>query len=105
MAKWYGEIGFGVTKETTPGVWVEDIVTRNYYGDVIKDYRQNQGSEFLNDNINISNTFSILSDPFANQNFSSMKYLVYSGVKWKITSVDIQYPRLILSVGGVYTDD
>ena len=28
MAKYYGEIGFSETTETSPGVWTEDIVKR-----------------------------------------------------------------------------
>jgi hypothetical protein len=31
-----------------------------------------------------------------------MLYVEFMGTKWKITNVEVQYPRLILSVGGVY---
>ena len=102
MAKFYGKIGYAITKETTPGVWVEEIVERSYYGDVIRNIRRLQGSENLNDDINVSNEISIVADAFANQNFYSMRYVEYMGAKWKVSSVEVKYPRLILNIGGVY---
>ncbi len=102
MAKFYGKIGYAMTKETTPGVWVEEIVERSYYGDVIRNIRRLQGSENLNDDINVSNEISIVADAFANQNFHSMRYVEYMGAKWKVSSVEVKYPRLILNIGGVY---
>lgn len=102
MNKFYGKIGYAITKETTPGVWVERIVERSYYGDVIRNIRCLQSSENLNDDINVSNEISIVADAFANQNFHSMRYVEYMGTKWKVSSIEVKYPRLILSIGGVY---
>lgn len=105
MAKYHGKIGFGVSSEIRPGVWKDTIVEKTYYGDILQNYVRNENAQQVNDNLNISNRFSILSDPFAVQNFHSIKYLEYIGVKWKVTNVEVQYPRLILSVGGVYNVD
>ena len=102
MAKWYGEIGFAETVETKPGVWVEQITKRNYYGDAIRNSRRLQSANQLNDNINISNQISIVADPYANNNFHSMRYAEFMGTKWKISDIEVQYPRLILTLGGVY---
>lgn len=102
MAKFYGSIGYAVTEETTPGVWEEKITERMYYGDLIRNTKKLQPTDQLNDNINIANEISILADPFAYDNFHSMKYVEFMGAKWKIISVEVQYPRLILTVGGVY---
>lgn len=102
MAKFFGKIGFATLTETTPGVWEEVITERDYYGEVIRNNRRLQGAQQLNDDISLSNEFSILADPFAVENFHSMRYLTYMGTKWKITTVDVQYPRLTLSVGGIY---
>ena len=102
MNKFYGKIGYAISKETTPGVWVERIVERSYYGDVIRNIRRLQSSENLNDDINVSNEISIVADAFANQNFHSMRYVEYMGTKWKVSSIEVKYPRLILSIGGVY---
>lgn len=104
MAKWYGLIGFGVTEETDPGLWEETIEKRNYYGDLLSNYRKLQNSGGVNDDVNIVNKISIIADPFANQNFHSIRYAEFMGTKWKVTDVEVQYPRLILSLGGVYNE-
>ena len=105
MAKFYGKIGYAETLETSPGVWQEQITERDYFGDLNRNTSTAQSSNQLNDNINISNEISILADPFANQNFHLMRYVEYMGAKWKITNVEVQYPRLILTVGGVYNGE
>lgn len=102
MNKFYGKIGYAISEETVPGVWVERMVERSYYGDVIRNIRRLQSSENLNDDINVSNEISIVADAFANQNFHSMRYVEYMGTKWKVSSIEVKYPRLILSIGGVY---
>ena len=104
MAKFYGPIGYATTVETEPGVWTDDIADRFYAGDIIRNTsRWSPNPNSTNDDLNISNQFSIIADPFAYQNFHSMKYVEFMGTKWKITNVDAsQYPRLILTVGGVY---
>lgn len=102
MGKFYGIIGYAESVETKPGVWKDEITERMYYGDVIRDTRRLQSSDTLNDNINISNEISIVADPYAYQNFHLMKYVEFMGAKWKISHIEVKYPRLILTVGGVY---
>lgn len=104
MSKFFGNIGYAINKEIRPGVWGDEIEVRSYYGDVIRDTRQYQTSDSLNDNLNVSNQFSIVADPFAYENFHSMKYIEYMGAKWKISNIEVKYPRLILTVGGVYNE-
>lgn len=104
MAKFCGVIGYAITRETEPGIYVEEIVENEYYGDVIKNTRRLKEANKVNDDINVSNQFSIVADPFANNNFHAMRYIVFMGAKWKITDVEVQYPRLILSVGGLYNE-
>lgn len=100
--KWYGVIGYGETTETKPGIWTEKITERSYYGDVIRNTRSLQSTDKVNSDINISNSISIISDPYANQNFHSIRYVEFMGTKWKVTNVEVQYPRLLLTIGGVY---
>ena len=102
MAKWFGKIGYVVTEETEPGVWEETVTEREYFGDMTSDRRKRQNSGEVNDDINLSNVISIVADPFAYQNCSNMAYVEIMGSKWKISDVEVQRPRLILSVGGVY---
>lgn len=105
MSKFFGIIGYAETKEPVPGVWKEEIVKRNYYGDVIRNTRRLQTADQLNDNINVSNEISIVADPYANENFHSMRYVEFMGAKWKISNVNVQPPRLILEIGGLYNGE
>ena len=104
MAKFYGEIGFGTSIETSPGVYEDQVTARNYYGDLIKNTRRLESSGSVNDDINISNQISIVADPYANENFYAIRYVKFMGAKWKISDVEVQYPRLILTIGGVYNE-
>lgn len=104
MPKWYGKIGYGVTEEASPGVWTEEIVERHYYGDIIRNLRRLETSDQVNDNVSVSNEISIVSDPYAFENFHSIRWIEFMGAKWKVSSVEVQYPRLVLSLGGVYND-
>lgn len=102
MAKFYGNVGYIETVETEPGCWEEQIIERPYYGDLIRNTSRYQSSGGVNDDININNNISIIADPYANENFQHMRYVEFMGAKWKITNVEIQYPRIILTIGGVY---
>lgn len=105
MAKWYGKIGYADLIEKEPGDWVEDITERSYFGEVYKNTRMLQSSGNVNDNVNISNQISIIADPYAKDHIYAMRYIEFQGAKWKITNVDVQYPRLTLSVGGLYNGE
>lgn len=102
MPKFYGPIGYARFEETSPGAWNEIITERNVIGDVIKMNRRLENTNNINDNVNIRNTFSIIADAYAYENFSNMRYIKWMGVLWKITDVEVQRPRLILTVGGLY---
>ena len=105
MAKFYGKIGYATTVETSPGIWQEEIIEKPYYGDFVRSTRKLNGGTTVNSDINVANEISIVADPFANENFYSMRYVMFKGTKWKIMSVEIQYPRLILEIGGIYNEN
>jgi len=105
MAKFYGVVGYIKTVEYEPGCYEEQTIERHYYGDLLRNTSRFQSSGGVNDDINVSNTISIVADPFANENFHHMRYVEFMGAKWKITNVEVQYPRLLLSIGGVYNGD
>lgn len=106
MAKFFGVIGYAEPKEISPGVWRDTIVEREYTGDLLRNVGNwVSQSNSTNDNLNISNQLSIIADPYAMENFHAMKYIEFMGHNWKITSVEVRYPRLILTVGGVYNGE
>lgn len=103
MAKYYGAVGYAETVETAPGVWEADRITeRNYYGDVIRNTRRWEKGEGLNDDLNVNNTISIVADAYALNHFFAIRYVSWMGANWKVTNVEVQPPRLILTIGGVY---
>ena len=104
MNKFYGKIGFNVTEEKPddPGVYVSTPVVRNCYGELMRTTKNAVGSDKVNQDIEIRNELSIVADPFAMNHFSDILYIEYMGVKWKVTGVEIKFPRLILTTGSVY---
>ena len=103
MNKYYGIVGYAIPTEIRPGVWDDVIVERKYYGDVIRNTKRwDTTTEGVNDNLNISNSISIVADPYAYNHFFGIKYLEWCGALWKVTEVEVQMPRLNLSIGGVY---
>ena len=104
MAKWAGKIGFVNTEETSPGVWTEIVTERRYAGDIIRVSKGWQStSEKINDDIKINNQISILADPYTTTHLSMIRYVEFMGTLWKVNDVTIEFPRLTLSIGGVYT--
>lgn len=104
MAKYYGMIGFATQEETKPGIWEDVIEERPYKGDVLRNGRRYDRSESINDNFTITNQFSIVSDAFLYSHVPALRYLEYMGSKFKIVSTELDRPRVIISVGGVYVD-
>lgn len=109
MARFFGTVGFIRTEETDyenhPGVWEPIVTEREYYGDVMRNTRrwdQNSGSS--NDNLVINNTISIIADSYAYGHIGAMKFVRWQGECWKITNIEIQRPRLILTIGGLYNE-
>lgn len=105
MAKWYGIVGYGADVEVRPTVWKTVITEKKYSGDLIQNNRMLQTSDKVNEDINVSNKISIIADPFVLENASSIRFVEFMGAMWKVNTIDFQYHRLILSVGGVYNGE
>lgn len=102
MAKFYGNIGFVTTKETAPGVYRPVETLRAYKGDLLNNVKRWESTEYVNDDLSLNNRISIPADSFAYENLGSMKFVEQYGTRWKITAAEVQRPRIILSIGGVY---
>ncbi len=102
MAKYSGKVGFVMIRETAPGVDTEIAVEKHYVGDVLRNTRRLENGEGINDNIVVNNQFSIVADAYANKNFFAIRYVTWMGARWKVTNIEVQRPRLLLTVGGVY---
>ena len=104
MARFYGPIGFAISQETEEGsgIWEDVVVERNYRGDVTRNTKRWENGEHLNSNLNVNNTISIVADPYASAKLFAIRYIKWLGEYWEVTSVEVQSPRLVLSVEGVY---
>lgn len=103
MAKFYGVIGYGETVETSPGVWQDVITERSYYGDIIRNARYLKESEGnVNNDISVGNSISIVADAYANAHIFAIRYIKWAGALWTVQMVEVQSPRLLLRLGGVY---
>jgi hypothetical protein len=103
MAKFVGSIGFAVSNETEPGVWVDSITEVKYVGDVTRTTQRWNSAEKVNADLTISDTISIVADGFTLSNVHSMKYVRWRGSTWKINTIQVNRPRLILEIGGLYS--
>lgn len=101
MARFYGMVGYGEPYESEPGVWEDRIVEVPYQGDVQRSHRKLEGTEVLQD-VQVLNAISIVADERAMAHFFRIKYVIWQDVYWIVASVEVQAPRLILTLGGVY---
>lgn len=102
--RFYGEVGYAESVETPPdsGVWVDEITEHIYQGDVLRNIRQLENNDKINDDISMNNSISIVADDFAVANFMNIRYVKWAGVYWTVSSVEVRRPRLILNLGSVY---
>ncbi len=103
MARFYGEIGYADSVETVPGVWEDVIEEYSYFGDVLRANRDQNVGDKVNPDIAVAgNSISIVCDEKALNEFHAMRYVKWAGVRWLISEYEVQFPRLILRLGGRY---
>lgn len=105
MAKWSGIVGFRIPTEIEPGDTRDVIFERRYKGDSITDGMKINSSNQQTRDFTIKKRISLVADPYAVHNYLFISHISYMGVLWEVSSVDIQYPRLILDIGGVYNGE
>jgi len=106
MSKYCGNIGYRETVEVDTDIWQDKITPHKHYGDVIKNTsRMVNGENTTIKTPQCNNSLSIVGDPYAFENFHNIVYATFMGTKWTVTNVDVQYPRLILTLGGVYNGE
>lgn len=105
MAKFFGLFGYRETGEVRNGIWMPRIVEYKYVGDVIRrSSRMQANSDSENQNVTCTNEISIVADPYAYEHYSTLVYVVWMGQKWSVKSIEVKYPRLIISLGDPYND-
>lgn len=105
MAKYFGEIGYAEPDqvETAPGVWEDVIIERKLSGDVLRNNRRlNPAVQQANNDITVGVTLSVVADAYAQEHFFAIRYARWVGILWTVSTVDVESPRLLLTLGGVY---
>ena len=102
MAKFFGTVGYGKAEEKAPGVYEDVITEKQYFGDVVRNTRQLKDGQSVNDDLSVSNSISIVADAYANENFFAIRYISWAGTLWTVSDVEVQSPRLLMRLGGVY---
>lgn len=105
MARFYGAVGYIIETETAVDVITNMPIEKMYKGDLVRNNRRLENGTDINDNVSISNQISILADPYANDHIHDMRYVKWRGTAWKVTHIDVEPPRLILTLGGVYNGE
>lgn len=101
--RYYGLIGFGQTvNQDGDDMWREEITERPYMGDVVKRTYNMQSADKLTKDVQVNMQISIVADEFAADFMHLIRYAEWRGVRWQVVAVDPQFPRLVLSLGGVY---
>ena len=103
--KWFGKIAFADQKDAGTGVWKSVITERDYYGDVLRNSKRDENSTVIISNITLSNQLSVVADPFILDSFTKIVYVEIFGKKWKVSSVDVNYPRLTINFGELYAEE
>jgi len=102
MARYFGRVGYGKSVEKAPGVFVDEITEREYYGDVLQNIKSIREGENLNPDLSVQNQISIVADDYAYDQFSAIRYIEWMGTLWTVSTVEVQRPRLLLRLGEVY---
>ena len=102
MEKFYGKVGYAESVETAPSVYEDEITEKYYYGDVLRNASRWVNSDKVNSDLKIRNQISIVADAYAFKNFSRIKYIEWMGILWTVTDIEVQRPRLIMTLGGEY---
>lgn len=102
MAKYAGLVGYVTQEEVEVGVWAPVEDEHMMRGDIIGKGNSFTQADKVNDDINLSNRISLMGNEFAWKNYTHIRYVHYLGEKWKVTSIDVQRPRIIVTLGGVW---
>lgn len=107
MAKWAGLVGYATeSEEKVPGVWTDgDFIEKHQRGDIIRASKDQNTETRINDDITLQNRISIVADSYIKTNFEYIRYIVWRNVAWKVTDIELQYPRIIVTLGGVWNGE
>lgn len=102
MARFAGLVGYVTQEEKVPDVWSPTENPRVMKGDIIRQSSSVQNDNKVNSDISLGHRISLIGDAYAFDNYYNIKWVNIDGYKWEVISVEIQRPRIIVSLGGKY---
>ena len=103
MARFHDKVGFLIPiDDQRTGLSTNRVVERPYYGKILEHTRRWESTEHVNDDLSISNQISITANDYAFKHMSCIAYVRFMGGYWKVSSVRIKGPEIVLTLGGVW---
>lgn len=102
MQKFHGKVGYVTSVEVEQGIYSDGVTERTYFGDVVRNSIRVQEGQSVNDDLTVGHSISVVADAYANEHFSAIRYVEWEGTLWKVVHIELQRPRLLLRLGGVY---
>jgi len=105
MAKFSGLVGYVTQEETVPGVWTDVVKERKMKGDIIRQSSTSRSSEFVHDDVSLNHRISLIGDAYAFDNYYNIRWVKMDTILWKVNSIEIQRPRIIVTLGEVWNGE
>lgn len=103
MNRFFGKVGYAERVQVRPGRWEDKIIEREFFGELVqKRYRNQSVPDQVHDDIRLNTDVEIIADAYLLENFSKIKYVCYGGGRWMVTGIEVDHPRIRLTLGGLY---
>lgn len=100
MAKYAGLVGYVTQEQTAPSVWSPVEYPKRMKGDIIRQSSSTQNDDKINSDLTLNHRVSLIGDAYAFSSYFNIKWIEIDGRKWEVTSVEVQRPRIIVTLGG-----
>lgn len=104
MTRYSGLVGYGQQVEVEPGVWDTEDKEVMMKGDLLRQNANIQDSG-INDKVSLNHRVSLIGDAYAFDNYYNMKWVTVNGFKWAVSAIELQRPRLIVTLGGIWNGE
>lgn len=101
MVKYAGLVYYTTQLETKPGVWKDSVKEHFMRGDVLRKASSSQNGDKVNSDVSLNHRVSLIADEYALGNYHDIKGIQINGRVWQVESIEVQRPRLIVTLGGL----
>lgn len=103
MARFHDKVGFLIPMDNQiTGISEPVPVEKPYYGRILEHSRRWDSSDSTNDDLTITNQISITANDYAFKYLSSIAYVRWKKGCWKVSSIRVKGPEIVLTLGGVW---